>query len=286
MKRSVSLVALALALSLMSACACVTGTQFQVSDSPIIDRILSRGELIVGTVGNMPPLNMTSRKGDIIGLEADLAAYLAASMGVKLRFEILPFSGLLPALEKGSIDMILSSMTITPERNLKVAFVGPYFVSGKSILTKIATLSAVKDPSEINTPETTLTTLEKSTSELFVKEIMPNARLVTVKDYDEAVNLVLRNEADAMIADYPVCVVSALRYPEENLMALVATFTYEPLGIALPKSDPLLINWTQNTLNALEDTGELEELRIHWFEDDSWLSMLPPPPAAPRKDYR
>jgi len=187
----------------------------------------------------------------------------------------------LSELENGKIDMILSGMTITPERNLRVAFVGPYFVSGKSILTKIPTLDGVKDPSEINTPDTTLTTLENSTSELFVREFIPNARLVTVKDYDEAVNLVLRNEADAMIADYPVCVVSALRYPEENLMALVATFTYEPLGIALPKNDPLLVNWTQNTLNALEDNGELEEMRVRWFEDDSWLNRLPPPGTAP-----
>jgi len=224
---------------------------------------------------------MTSREGDIIGLEADLAAHLATSMGVELRFETMPFSDLLSELENGKIDMILSGMTITPERNLRVAFVGPYFVSGKSILTKIPTLDGVKDPSEINTPDTTLTTLENSTSELFAKEFIPNARLVTVKDYDEAVNLVLRNEADAMIADYPVCVVSALRYPEENLMALVATFTYEPLGIALPKNDPLLVNWTQNTLNALEDNGELEEMRVRWFEDDSWLNRLPPPGTAP-----
>ncbi|MBI4773405.1 MAG: transporter substrate-binding domain-containing protein [Deltaproteobacteria bacterium] len=284
MRKAAGFLLLALALCLMPVFACVTETQVQISGSPVIDRILSRGELIVGTVGNMPPLNMITREGDIIGLEADMAAYLATSMGVKLRFETMPFSDLLPALENGKIDMILSGMTITPDRNLRVAFIGPYFVSGKSILTKIPTLDGVKDPSEINTPDTTLTTLENSTSELFVKKFIPNARLVTVKDYDQAVNLVLRNEADAMIADYPVCVVYALRHPDENLVALVSTFTYEPIGVALPKNDPLLMNWMQNTLSAIEDNGELEEMRVRWFEDDSWLSRLPPASGHPPTD--
>jgi len=282
MERLVRLAVLALGLCLLSAFACVTGPEVQVSGSPIVDRILSKGELIVGTVGNMPPLNMTSKEGDIIGLEPDLAAYMAASMGVKLRFETMPFPELLPALENGKIDMILSGMTITPQRNLKCAFVGPYFVSGQSILTQMSTLEGIKEPSELNTPDITLTALDKSAGELFVKKFMPRAHLVTVEDYDEAVNLVLRNDADGMIAEYPVCVMAALRHPEKNLMALVSTFTYEPLGIGLPKSDPLLMNWTQNTLNFLEDNGELEEMRVRWFEDDSWLSRLPPSPAHAR----
>ena len=49
----------------------------------------------------------------------------------------LGFGVLLPALQAGKVDMVLSGMTITPDRNLKVAFVGPYFISGKAILTKI-----------------------------------------------------------------------------------------------------------------------------------------------------
>ena len=48
-------------------------------------------------------------------------------MGVKLRLATMPFSELLPALEAGRIDMILSDMTMTPERNMKTAFAGPYF---------------------------------------------------------------------------------------------------------------------------------------------------------------
>jgi len=104
--------------------------------SPVLDRIMAKKELIVGTAASMPPLNMTAKDGEIIGMEVDLARLFANAMEVKLTLSRMHFNQLLPALEKGQADMVLSGVTMTPQRNLKVAFVGPYFASGKSVLTK------------------------------------------------------------------------------------------------------------------------------------------------------
>jgi polar amino acid transport system substrate-binding protein len=125
----------------------------------------------------------------------------------------MPFAELLPALEAGKVDMVMSSMTMLTERNLKVAFVGPYFISGKSFLTKTRTFLSVEDPSEVNSPGTTLVALEGSTSQLFVEELIPKATLVRAKDYDQAVQMVLQGKAQALVADYPICVISVFRYP-------------------------------------------------------------------------
>ena len=57
-----------------------------VHAGPALNRILQRQELIVGITGNQPPLNATTKEGQIIGLDADLATYMAAAMGVKLSF--------------------------------------------------------------------------------------------------------------------------------------------------------------------------------------------------------
>ena len=75
----------------------------------------------------MPPLNMTTKDNRIIGLEIDLARALADAMEVGLRLQPIAFKDLLPALEAGKVDMVLSGMTITAKRNSKVAFVGPYY---------------------------------------------------------------------------------------------------------------------------------------------------------------
>ncbi|NIQ91423.1 MAG: transporter substrate-binding domain-containing protein, partial [Deltaproteobacteria bacterium] len=115
------------------------------------------------------------------------------------------------------VDMVLSGMTITPARNLKVAFVGPYFISGKAFLTKIETIAKAKEATEVNSPNVKLTALRGSTSQYFVEQVLPKVQLVPAKDYDEAVKLVLQGKVNAMIADYPICLVSVYRYPNEGL---------------------------------------------------------------------
>jgi polar amino acid transport system substrate-binding protein len=255
-----------------SACAHMMGFE---KSSPTIHKILKRGELIVGTAGNMPPLNMTNKKGEIIGLEVDMAHYFAAAMGVELNLVKKPFSELLPTLEAGEVDMVLSGMTITPERNLKVAFAGPYIISGKAFLTKDKFIASVKEASDLNRSDNRFVALQGSTSETLVKEIMPMAQLITTKNYDDAVEMVLQDKVNALVADYQICLVSLLRYPDQDLVSVITPFTYEPLGIALPAGDPHLINWVTNFLNTLKKSGELDNLRARWIKDSSWLNELP-----------
>ena len=259
---------------LLTACAQLQNRNAQTSVSPVLDRIQQRGELIVGTMAGMPPLNMTTQDGEIIGFEPDMARMMAEAMNVKVRFVTKPFAELLPALENGQLDMVISGMTITPERNLKVAFVGPYFISGKAFLTKTKNIAMAKKPREINRPNIKIAALKGSTSQSFAEQVIDKATVVATGTYDEAVDMVLQDKVDAMIADYPICVVSVFRYPDAGLLSIVTTLTYEPLGIAIPAGDPLFLNWTQNLLNALKGSGRLDELQQKWFARGSWLERL------------
>lgn len=274
MKRINAILVIVLSLSLVYACANTTGNVSRSLASPVIDRIIQKGELTVGTAASMPPFNMTTKEGKIIGLEADLARYMADSMGVRLKLKAMSFAKLLPALEAGHVDMILSNMTMTSERNLKVAFVGPYYISGKGMLTKIATLASITDPNALDRPQLKIAALEASTSQKFVEVVMPKAKLITTKDYDQGVKMVIEGKVDAMVADHPICVVSVLRYPEQELFTIIAPFTYEPIGIALPANDPLLVNWVTNFLNKLEDSGVLKNVHDRWFKNISWFDKL------------
>jgi polar amino acid transport system substrate-binding protein len=51
-------------------------------------------------------------------------------------------------------------------------------------------------------------------------------------------------------------------------------FTVEPIGIALPPDDPLLVNLIGNYLAALESTGLLEKARAYWFENPAWMGAI------------
>jgi polar amino acid transport system substrate-binding protein len=246
------------------------------STSPMrLQSILESGELRVGLSGNQPPLNMTNKSGEIIGLEVDLMKALAQSMGLTVRFVVKPFADLIPAIENGEVDVVISGMTITPERNARVAFVGPYFISGKSVLTKSAEIASAENATLLNNADHRYAVLAGSTSEAFVNQVLPKAVSVPAKDYDTAVQMVLDDEVQAMIADFPICQLSVMRHPEADLSTLMTPFTIEPLGIALPADDPLLINLIDNYLNTLENTGLLIQFKAKWFSDGSWISELP-----------
>lgn len=269
------LLTVVVSLLLFIGCAQTNSNKTHISSTPVIDRIRQSGILTVGMTGNMPPLNMTSKEGELMGYEVDLARAMAKAMGVKAKLQTMPFAELLPALQAGKIDMILSNMTITPGRNLKVAFVGPYFISGKAFLTKIKTIAMAEDADDLDAQNTKLVALKGSTSQAFVETALPDAQLITAGDYDEAVKMVLEDKVHAMVADYPIAVVSVFRYPEQGLLSVVTTLTYEPIGVGVPAGDPLLVNWVENYMSIAEETGLLEELRSKWLLNADWLNRLP-----------
>jgi polar amino acid transport system substrate-binding protein len=239
-----------------------------------IQAILARGELRIGMSGEQPPLTMTTKKGELVGLDVALGRVLAQVIGVKATFVRLPFSELLDAVVSHQIDLAMSGIGITPERNLRVAFVGPYLVSGKSLLSKSDEILAVRSPAELDHAGVTIAALAGSTSEDYVRRHLPKATLVTTPGLDAAVELVIADRADALLADLETCHFAALRHQGSGLKALERTFTTEPMGIAVAPDDAQLINLLENYLKALERQGALEKANRYWFDNDDWLDAL------------
>src|SRR5262245_48968099 len=87
-------------------------------------------KLIVGMELAYPPFEMTDAQNRPTGVSADLAEALGKHLGKEVTIQNLPFDGLIPALKTGKIDLILSSMTATPERAQSIAFSEPYVKTG------------------------------------------------------------------------------------------------------------------------------------------------------------
>jgi polar amino acid transport system substrate-binding protein len=247
----------------------------QAADAPVLERILKSGQLRVGMSGNQPPMNVRTHTGAFIGLEVDLANLFADTMGVKLTMVPKPFPQLLAALEAGEVDMVMSNMSITPQRSVNVTFVGPYMLSGKSILTKSTNLAAVSSANELNKAEFKIVALENSTSQQFVEKALANATLITTQDYDAAVKMVLNDEVDLMVADMSICVLAVMRDADSGLTTLNQPLNMEPIGIAISSADGQLANLLTNYLATFEGAGVLEALRKKWMENDAWIANIP-----------
>lgn len=239
-------------------------------------RIVDSGGLRIGTSGEQPPLSMTTRTGDLIGLDVAIGRVLASTMGVEARFVRLPFGELLDRLVAGELDIVLSGVAITPERVVKVDFAGPYYTSGKAILTRRADLNAATSVADVDLPSLTFAVLAGSTSESFARTQLSGANVMATPHLDEAIRLVIDGGADALIADFETCHYAVLRNPGQGLLEPIHTYTVEPMGVAVSHSAPRLGNLIDTYLEALEKRGVLKRTKDFWLEDPSWVEALEP----------
>ena len=244
------------------------------SDAPVLERISKSNSLTVGMTAGQPPYNMTTREERTIGMDVDLARLLAKAMGVTLEIEQMPFEDLLPALEKGKVDLVISGMTSTLRRNMRAAFVGPYHISGKSILARSETIAALQSEN-LNRSDLKIAALAGSTSEGFVKANAEDASLTATKTYDDAIDLLLSNKVDLFVADVAIVTLAQLRWPTAGLVAASKPLTIEPIGVAVAPNDPLFLNLVDNYMATLRMSGALEALEKKWFKSGDWVPQLP-----------
>lgn len=104
---------------------CLPSAGTAASRESVIEKVVQRGTLRVG-FSSFVPWAMQDKEGKYIGFEIDVAERLAADLGVRLQLVPTSWDGIIPALLSGKFDVIIGSMSITPQRLLSVNFSIPY----------------------------------------------------------------------------------------------------------------------------------------------------------------
>lgn len=234
---------------------------------PVLDRVVEQGVLKVAMSGDQQPFNFVfGNNKSLIGFDVDLAEALADVMKVKLEIVQMPFGEILGAVESGKVDMAISGITITPSRTRTVSFIGPYMLSGKSMLTTKELIDGKKNSAEFNNSSVKLAALKGSTSESFVQRNLPKASLVAVENYDAGVQQLLSDNVDGLVADMPILALTRQQHPDSDLQLVMPPLSTEPLGIAIAMGDSQFENLLRNYLLAFEKTGLFINLHLKWFE--------------------
>src|SRR5437764_2680064 len=106
----------------------------------------AKSDLIIGMELNYPPFEMVDPGGQPSGISVEMARALGKYLGREIRIENMPFDGLIPALKTSKIDLIISSMTATPERAHSIDFSDPYLRTGICLLiNKAAPIESIAD---------------------------------------------------------------------------------------------------------------------------------------------
>ncbi|WP_143145537.1 transporter substrate-binding domain-containing protein [Desulfovibrio litoralis] len=260
------------------ACFVMTSTVFalaadtELAKKSTINKILSRGEIRVGIDAGYMPFEMVNKKGDFIGFDIDLGKELAKAMGVKFVPVNTDFDGQIPALLTGKFDIAISGMTITPERNLKIAFSDPYIVIGQTILLNKKHEGKITSWEQLNDPQYTVAARQGTTSEFVTKRLLSKANYKSFeKEVDGALDVV-NDRADAWVYDMPFNVVFMAEQGKGKVIHLDKPFTYEPLGIALQQGDPDFVNFLNNFLRQIKNDGRYDRMYKKWIDSTEWFN--------------
>ena len=214
-------------------------------------------ELVVGMDLSYPPFESIDPAGQPMGVSVDLAKALAESLGRPVRIENIPFTGLIPSLNTGKIDCIISSMTDTQERRTSVAFSEPYLTIGLALLAgKDAPISS---PSEIDQPGRTIVVRQGTTGEIWARAHLKNAKILAVEKETAAVLEVAQGRADAFLYDQMSVWKNAREQPEKT-RAILEPVRNENWAVALRLDDEALRTQINEFLQTFRKNGGFDKL--------------------------
>lgn len=213
--------------------------------------------LRVGMDLSYPPFETIGPDGQPAGISVEIARGLADHLRRPLRVENIPFTGLIPALKSGKIDIILSSMTATPERAKAVAFSEPYLTTGLAALVPKG--SKASDLADIDRTGNTAVVRQGTTGEVFARRNLREARILTLEKENACVLEVVQGKAAAFIYDQMSVFQNAKRNPDTT-RALLAPLQAESWAMALRPGDSELLAKTNEFLATFRASGGFQRL--------------------------
>ncbi len=238
-----------------------------------LNKILKSGVLRVGMEAGYMPFELKNKNGEIVGFDVEIAKMMAEDMGVKLELVNTAWDGIIPALLTDKFDIIMSGMTITPQRNLQVNFCDPYIVVGQTIFIKKDLEGKVKSYADLNDPKYTVATKLGVTADYASKKFMGKANIRLFETEQEGAMEVLNGKADAFVYDLPY---NAIFFAQnkDKLVFLDSPFTFEPLAWAIRKGDPDFSNFLNNYLAQIKGDGRYQAAYDKWFGSTDWLADI------------
>lgn len=245
----------------------------RTAEPSLMDQILKRGVLRVG-FSSFVPWAMQGKNGEFIGFEVDVAKRLARDLGVEIQLVPTRWAGIIPALLADKFDVIIGSMSVTTERNLKGNFTIPYdFATIEAVANKQKT-AGMRFPEDYNSPDVIIAVRSGSTPALVAKKLFPRATVRLFDDEAPAVQDVIAGRSHMMLSSAPLPAFESLKNPDLLYQPSTRALSSQPVGFVIRKGDVDTLNVLDNWIRMVEAEGWLAERRAYWFRGTDWEALI------------
>ncbi|MBU2676022.1 MAG: transporter substrate-binding domain-containing protein [Gammaproteobacteria bacterium] len=244
-----------------------------LASADVLDEILDRGAIRVG-VAEFVPWTMRTKSGDLIGFEVDVAKQIAADMGVSVELKVYEWDAIIPALDKGEIDVIAGGMAITPERALRVNFSRPLALSGVGLATNTMKTQDMKTLDDLNDKSVTITTVAETMAANVAETLFERANVKVFATKEPAEKEVLEGRAHAYLAAIPEVRFLVLRNPAKLDLPINEPLVASSEALAVKKGEQQLLNFLDAWVTVRQTDNWLATSHDYWFGTLDWTPTL------------
>ena len=235
------------------------GGQPQFEAGTTMAKLQDEGKVVIGVKYDVPPFGFQNpESGEVEGFDVDLGKIIASELGVEAEFEEAISDNRIPFLEDGTVDLILSTMTITTDRDTEIDYSRPYFIAHGRILAPKG--SDIKGIDDLNGKR--VCTALGSTYESTIKEQAPDADLELVDSYSECTELLQNESIDAISTDDVI--LTGMIIQDKSLELVGDQLTVEPYGVGIAQGDKELKAFVDGVVDEFLQGGEFDRLYEKW----------------------
>ncbi len=228
-------------------------------------RVQTAGQLAIGLDDAFPPMGFRDDGGKLVGFDIDVAEEVGRRLGVRIVWQPTEWKGVINSLYAKKFDCIWNGMTITPERQKKVAFSKPYLIDGQ-IATVRMDEQVIKEHADLGGKQVGV---QAGSPALEAAKKLPKAA-AAIREYDTNPKAFLDLEADRL--DSVVVDNVTGRYymatRPGKFRALPGYITKEAFGVAFRMEDAALRGMVQKTIDEMIADGSMGKISRKWFGED------------------
>jgi ABC-type amino acid transport substrate-binding protein len=251
-----------------------TGTAGQAEKfdaNTTMGKIQGKGEIVIGVKYDVPPFGFKNpRSGNVEGFDVDFGKAVAEALGVKTKLVEAISDNRIPFVKDGTVDLVLSTMTINDERAQEIGFTDPYFIAhGRILVPKDSKIAGVDDLGGRK-----VCTALGSTYEETLKEQAPKADLKLVDAYSECLELLQNGAVHAISTDDVI--LTGMIIQDDSLQLVGDELTTEPYGGGFKKDDTAFAGFLNGVLEEYKSDGRWAAAYEKWLGRHTGEKSEPP----------
>ncbi|MBF9060122.1 transporter substrate-binding domain-containing protein [Rhodobacterales bacterium HKCCSP123] len=234
-----------------------------VASAEELDTIREAGVIRIAMSGAYPPFNFVNDQNQVVGFDPAIGTEIAERMGLEVEIITTAWDGIIAGLLTNRYDAIVGSMSITPERDEVLDFVGPYYTTRRAIFTLPG--SGITSVSQIDDDVTLGVTLGE-THEEWAREQGYNIR--TYRGLPELILELQNGRVDAIVNDSIAAILAMGERDIEYVMLDDLETDVIGAGIAIREGNPMLAAEMQAALDAMMEDGTYLAIAEEWVGGD------------------